>query len=331
MLDSCDFDRRLIIHVGSHKTGTTTIQRWLDQNANALKANGILYPDSGRSPYAPDQHWGFGNAVVKKDTFALNKITQSLSEELKKADYHTILISTEVLSRKTALADNLALLASIFPYARREWLLVMRRQDELLRSQYAEHLKQGYLAYPESYKKLITPDYLDHLVRIKQLVQATSNDPIRIARFSEMRKDLVRNFLGFANLKLAEKSNYTGGKTANAKRRNVSPAQWALALMRYTNRLPRPLAQASRTAAMRLGERYPHLLPFKLLPSDVSSEVMRLYYPSNQFIEQNLFSKSPQIWTSAYPGHDHQEQLSNEMKDHGFLKAVSERVTGWTN
>ena len=328
MLDSCGFDQRLIIHVGSHKTGTTTIQAWLDQNADALKANGILYPEAGRSPYAPDQHWGFGNAIIEKDTSALNKITQSISNELEKADYHTILISTEVLSRKTALAENLALIASIFPYAQREWLLVMRRQDELLKSQYAEHLKQGYLAYPASYKKLITPQYLNHLVRIQQLVLATNNDPIRVARFSEMRKNLVPNFLNFANLDLSKEPEVAENTTTGAEKKNVSPAQWALALMRYPNRLPRPLAQMSRKAAMGLGDRFPHLLPLNLLPSDVSSEVMDRYYPSNKFIEQNLFSKNSRIWTSDNPGHDRTEQL---LEDPELLKAVSERVTGWTN
>jgi hypothetical protein len=37
----------LLLHVGLHKTGTTTVQACLSASAQALKGHGILYPSTG--------------------------------------------------------------------------------------------------------------------------------------------------------------------------------------------------------------------------------------------------------------------------------------------
>jgi hypothetical protein len=35
---------KLILHIGTHKTGTTSLQAWLANNREALAANGVSYP-----------------------------------------------------------------------------------------------------------------------------------------------------------------------------------------------------------------------------------------------------------------------------------------------
>jgi len=40
--------KKLILHIGRHKTGTTSIQRFLTANADVLAARGVCYPMSGR-------------------------------------------------------------------------------------------------------------------------------------------------------------------------------------------------------------------------------------------------------------------------------------------
>lgn len=39
-------DRDVILHIGRHKTGTTTLQHCLYQNADNLAAQGIFYPQT---------------------------------------------------------------------------------------------------------------------------------------------------------------------------------------------------------------------------------------------------------------------------------------------
>ena len=38
--------KRLVIHIGMHKTGSTTIQRFLSRNRLVLRLAGVLYPES---------------------------------------------------------------------------------------------------------------------------------------------------------------------------------------------------------------------------------------------------------------------------------------------
>lgn len=74
---------RLILHIGTHKTGTTSIQRFLDANRAALAARGVLYPgydligapghyahigivnafSGGAAPFTPEQARAFFAAV----------------------------------------------------------------------------------------------------------------------------------------------------------------------------------------------------------------------------------------------------------------------------
>ena len=48
--------RKLIVHVGAPKTGTTTIQTALDLNALKLADGGWVYPKNGRSKAVPAAH-----------------------------------------------------------------------------------------------------------------------------------------------------------------------------------------------------------------------------------------------------------------------------------
>ena len=38
---------RLILHAGTHKTGTTSIQKVLADNRDWLRERGLIYPDGG--------------------------------------------------------------------------------------------------------------------------------------------------------------------------------------------------------------------------------------------------------------------------------------------
>lgn len=59
--------RRLLLHVGMHKTGTSWIQAVLAHNRATLMAHGIGYPDlgGGRGPWAPDFGMNHGWPLVR--------------------------------------------------------------------------------------------------------------------------------------------------------------------------------------------------------------------------------------------------------------------------
>ena len=92
---------RLIIHVGTHKTGTTSIQAYLAANRDALAASGVLYPDAtrffGRNP---EVHHNLANALARgEDPFPkpLLRFREHLGARL--ADHDAVILSSEQFYR----------------------------------------------------------------------------------------------------------------------------------------------------------------------------------------------------------------------------------------
>lgn len=48
---------KLILHVGTPKTGTTSVQSYLDKKQRKLRSKGILYPNRFHNPDAPKHQW----------------------------------------------------------------------------------------------------------------------------------------------------------------------------------------------------------------------------------------------------------------------------------
>lgn len=120
--------KKVIIHAGLHKTGTSSIQLACKMVSDSLLDHGILYPSFGGSQWANHSvplsllfmdHSGknnhtvnamFGSEYARID--AAEKIRQNLVEELSKNKIQTILISGEDLSIFTS--SNLESLKDFF-------------------------------------------------------------------------------------------------------------------------------------------------------------------------------------------------------------------------
>src|SRR6202022_3469950 len=78
LLDSCAVGAtganmpRCFIHIGTHKTGTTSIQHLLSRNSSALRQMGYYYPDAGRLELHPGHHnlaWGISGDRRFRDDY----------------------------------------------------------------------------------------------------------------------------------------------------------------------------------------------------------------------------------------------------------------------
>lgn len=84
---------KLIIHAGTPKTGTTSLQAYLDKKQRKLHKLGILYPTRSHNPDAPKHQWLEKNLVRTHpqnllDNFA--SVVQQVDENT-----HTVLLSSE--------------------------------------------------------------------------------------------------------------------------------------------------------------------------------------------------------------------------------------------
>jgi hypothetical protein len=111
---------KLIIHAGTPKTGTTSLQTYLDKKQRKLRGKGILYPhnlDSLQNPSAPKHQWFEKNLVTTNLQSLLGNFKNIISQVTK--DTHTIILSSEGIYNywwdfPQASKDILAELATLF-------------------------------------------------------------------------------------------------------------------------------------------------------------------------------------------------------------------------
>ncbi|MCX7288627.1 MAG: hypothetical protein NTW20_14015 [Rhodobacterales bacterium] len=89
---------RLILHIGTHKTASTTLQAAMTDARDSLRACGILYPRTDRAPMAKQRKHAFLSSVLHQGGEAVAPLLQSLREEAEQAGAQTLLMSEEGLS-----------------------------------------------------------------------------------------------------------------------------------------------------------------------------------------------------------------------------------------
>jgi hypothetical protein len=87
---------KLIIHAGTPKTGTTSLQTYLDKKQRKLRGLGILYPhnlEKSHNPAAPKHQWFEKNLVTNHVENFLENLKNIVSQV--KNNTHTIILSSE--------------------------------------------------------------------------------------------------------------------------------------------------------------------------------------------------------------------------------------------
>lgn len=148
----------LLLHIGTEKTGTTSIQEFLSFNRARLAESGILYPvclgeknHIKLAAYADREPWPFASVQLGIDThekqqaFCLD-LERQLQDELAKGDYHHAIISNEHLHSNITSPEQIQslqrLLVKFFSDIR--VLVYFRRQDLMSVSLYSTALLVGF-------------------------------------------------------------------------------------------------------------------------------------------------------------------------------------------
>jgi len=139
--------RRCIIHIGTHKTGSTSLQRYLHANATALAGAGILYPVAkGENAH----HAIFREVSGKARAGRARTGLADLRDRLRRSDADVAILSSELFS---VLPPSSAAMAAL---ARRaveagftpEIVLYVRPQHLLFNSLYTQRTKMLAEARP---------------------------------------------------------------------------------------------------------------------------------------------------------------------------------------
>ncbi len=147
----------IYLHIGTPKTGTTSIQNFLFNNRENILKKGYLYPISGiistaqnskRSP----QHLGLCEALVKHydikspvDTNSRDKCERSweeLKREIETINPKNVIISSEFFTAMQEYynPDIIALVKKRLEDYETKIVLYVRRQDDFFRSSYCQYM-----------------------------------------------------------------------------------------------------------------------------------------------------------------------------------------------
>lgn len=144
---------RVVLHIGTEKTGTTSIQHFMSLNRQALLANGVLYPHIGQRK---DAHFDLVNALHPLDNNGkymefLAPVKDSslhlwdkLAECIKTHPDKTIVISAEHFSSRLR-AKALAFMRDFFKQQdiEPEIVIYLRPQADYIESSYSTEIKAG--------------------------------------------------------------------------------------------------------------------------------------------------------------------------------------------
>jgi len=133
---------KIILHIGRHKTGTTSIQHFLALNeVLLLDRYGIYYPKIGRDPYFKYHHPLFDDWAQGRKNLDLQLINEII-EDAKRKSASSILLSSEALSNDNITETKWIQLKEAFN-EEITIIVYLRRQDNYLKAMYAEGIKQG--------------------------------------------------------------------------------------------------------------------------------------------------------------------------------------------
>jgi len=151
----------LFIHIGTHKTGSSSVQRFFSQNADTLLSRfGVLYPVSGRNTIGSHHHLVY---EIKNDPrFHPGRGGwDALKQELAAQDCAHVFLSCEALSAYRETGDIIARFAELGAHLEMPVvpILVARPQAPYLEALYVENIKSG--GTPGAFGDFVER-YLDH-------------------------------------------------------------------------------------------------------------------------------------------------------------------------
>lgn len=131
--------RKAILHVGTHKTGTKTLQSFLADNWNAFHQANVYIPNAGRIELGPGEYSPGQHQLAAAD----DELLQTLEDELRTSASANVLLSSEEFYPRLGSPTHLARLRTTLERAGYKCAVVLylRPQAGFAESIYAETTK----------------------------------------------------------------------------------------------------------------------------------------------------------------------------------------------
>jgi hypothetical protein len=226
--------KRIVLHIGSPKSGTTTLQHLLVKFEDELLREGVLYPRSGRTAGGAGAHHLLCSSV--RGVYSpLNghRPWSDFLEELGRAEARTIVISSEEFGR---CSESEVLRVRQYLEAYPVTVLVyLRNPLKFMVSWYKQNVKMGH--YGGTFGSFIREQHhvCDYGRRLERWVKVFGQEQMMVRIYDKVKSapSLEEDFLNILDV---EPGRLLNGPAAK-KPLNVSPADEAVLLMARLNTL----------------------------------------------------------------------------------------------
>jgi len=237
--------KKVILHIGMNKAGSTSIQNFFHSNRDLWKENGVLYPTTGingEAHYALSRALGFynGNQGGFYNSSEFRSLKKSLEKEIIDSGCHIIVISSEDF----VLNGPSKMIKKFFSGWDVKVLVYLRRHDSWWESSYAQAVKmkrmppwpRGVMGYVNFHKKssVFHSDY-KALVDKWSNIFGTSNILVQPFEREQLSGGLIYNFLSKCGIDNHIIERYHGESNTNMK--NVSISRLGINLLDVYQRL----------------------------------------------------------------------------------------------
>lgn len=243
----------LYLHIGQHKTGTSTIQNFFWMNRERLAAKGVLYPEIGLSgpthahfalsiPGKRDEMLAtiFKNAASDRDgTYrayngeSSDALFAQLGELIAETDCHTVFLSSECFMEWIE-PSSIKNLIDRYCGCEVKVLLFLRRQDQWIQSVFNQVVKDPGLRYGGRLEALPQVDMLNYRHTVQGWSRAFGKENMTVLPYQEANR-YDRGVLGLLAdiIGLKEVGDYQAPPFAE---RNISLKRWQVDVLHELNR-----------------------------------------------------------------------------------------------
>jgi hypothetical protein len=302
---------QLLLHIGTHKTGSTAIQRFCLHNRDALAAQGVLYPNAYIANAA--QHalaWALGVNHPKRDqSLTAEQVAQGFLDEARKAGAKRLIVSSEDLE---SLGDEGVMkLRNLFKDIPAQIVVYLRRQDEAFLAAYNQRVKSFASRFhgtvEELSRKRFVPERFDYWRLTQRWAKVFGDDAMRVRVYDPSRfpdRNIIPDFFSVLNLSLE-------GMTESSRSVNKSVHPLALEIIRRSNTkdMTRVVHNAMVRKLREASSKHPTERP--RLPAAAHQEFIERFRESNVLVARKWLGRENGVLFSDSSGTSLEEPKQN--------------------
>ncbi len=283
--------KTVFVHIGLHKTGTTTIQDYLIDNIEPLEAHGVFVPFAHRNHNLTLWVNGQKNTQKRQNQWA------RLIRKINKSELDTTVLSSEFFSRDISeLEDWDDNFHSLIDHGYQvKFILYLRRSDKRFESLFIEAIKGGNGL--TDIREFPYVRFIDNWLLCQSIIEKFGSESLIVRKFEiDAKEGLIKSFLNCIGVKDArvDESKY---------QTNTKPSLDQLRAIQYAGELFGKLTESSFNSArqrrkaikrwtkwfMEETSHWEDKSSYSLLPNDIATMILKDQFESNSSIANAFF------------------------------------------